>query len=310
MSDRRSHPADHDHDHGIGEDADRRYLWAALGLILGLMAVEVVVAFSSGSLALLSDAGHMLSDAGALVGALWAIRLATRPAAGTWTFGLARAEILSAAANGITLLVVAGILLVEAIRRLVEPPTVAGVPVIAVAALGVAMNIVATWLLAKANRSSLNIEGAYQHILTDLFGFLGTLVAGLVIVLTGWQRADPIATLVVVALMIRAGWGLLRDSGRILLQGAPQGMDLQQVRRHLLGNDHVHDIHDLHVWTVTSGLPTLSAHVVVQPDCLTDNHTPQLLDELQQCLVGHFDVEHSTFQLEPLNHADHEHVLH
>ncbi len=298
------------HDHGIRVDADRRYLWSALGLIVAFMVVEIVVAIWSGSLALLSDAGHMLSDAGALLGALWAIQLAARPASGKWTFGLGRAEIVSAAVNGVTLLVVGGVLLAEAIRRLIHPPTVDGVPVIAVAILGVAVNLVATWLLARANRSSLNIEGAYQHILTDLFGFIGTLAAGLVIVTTGWERADPIATLIVVALMVRAAWGLLRDSGRILLEAAPSDVDLDDVRRHLLANEHVHDVHDLHVWTVTSGLPTLSAHIVVHRHCFVDDHAPRLLDELQECLTGHFDVEHSTFQLEPDTHAEHESTLH
>lgn len=310
MSDHSASAPRHSHDHGVGVDADRRYLWAALGLIAALMAIEVVVAFSSGSLALLSDAGHMLTDAGALAGALWAIRLAARPAAGAWTFGWARAEILSAAVNGITLLVVAGILLIEAVGRLIEPPPVAGIPVIAVALLGVVVNLAATWMLARANRSSLNIEGAFQHILTDLFAFLGTLVAGIVIVLTGWQRADSIATLIVVAPMVRAACGLLRDSGRVLLQAAPREMDLRQVRDHLRGNQHVEDVHDLHVWTVTSGLPTLSAHVVLQSECLAANHTPQVLDDLQGCLTGHFDVEHCTFQLESADHAGHETAIH
>lgn len=290
--------------------ADKRYLWAALVLLVAFMAVEVAAAVWSGSLALLSDAGHMLSDAGALAGALWAIALAARPASGSWTYGWARAEIISAAVNGITLLVVAAVLLTEAVRRLFDPPSVAGVPVIVVALLGVAVNLVATVLLTRANRESLNIEGAYQHILTDLFGFVGTLVAGLVIVATGWVRADPIATLVVVILMARASWGLLRDSGRILLQGAPQDMNLDEVRRHLLTNERVHDVHDLHAWTVTSGLPTLSAHVVVHPDVFANGHAPRLLDELQQCLVGHFEVEHATFQLEPPAHAEHETALH
>lgn len=302
--------AGHRHEHGVGPNADRRYLWSALALLVTFLLMEVVVAVLSGSLALLSDAGHMLSDVGALAGALWAIRLAARPAGGAWTFGWARAEIISAAVNGITLLVIAAILLVEAIRRLISPPAVEGMPVIVVAIVGVAVNLIATWLLSRANRSSLNIEGAYQHILTDLFGFIGTLVAGVVIVVTGWERADPLATLVVVALMLRAAWGLLRDSGHILLEAAPHNMDLADVRKHLLANEHVHGVHDLHVWTVTSGLPILSAHVVVRQECFADDHAPRLLDELQQCLVGHFDVEHSTFQLEPLAHADHESSLH
>jgi cobalt-zinc-cadmium efflux system protein len=296
----------HDHQHGVSVGADRRHLWVALLLLLAFMVGEVVAAVLSGSLALLSDAGHMLSDVGAIAAALWAMRLAARPAAGKWTFGWKRAEIISAAGNGITLLVVAGIIGVEAVRRLVHPPDVEGGVVLVVALVGVAVNIVAAWVLARANRSSLNIEGAYQHILTDLYGFIGTVVAGAVIVVTGWTRADPIASLVVVALMLRAAYGLLRDSGRVLLEAAPEGMDLSEVRRHLLEPGHVLDVHDLHVWTVTNGLPTLSCHVVIDDSCFRDGHAPALLDELQDCLHGHFDVEHSTFQLEPASHAAHE----
>ncbi len=294
------------HEHGIGPDADRRYLIIALGLLVAFMITEVIVAFASGSLALLSDAGHMLSDVGAIGASLWAMSLAGRPAAGAWTFGWKRAEILSAAANGITLLVVSGIVAFEAIRRLIHPPTVAGAPVLVVALIGVAVNIAAAWVLAKANRSSLNVEGAYQHILTDLYGFIGTVVAAVVIVTTGFNRADAIASLIVVALMLKASWGLLRDSGRVLLEAAPEGIDLADVRAHLLESDHVRDVHDLHVWTVTSNLPTLSAHVVIDDSCFKDGHAPRLLDALQDCLVGHFDVEHSTFQLESLGHAHHE----
>jgi cobalt-zinc-cadmium efflux system protein len=270
------------------------------------MAVEVVAAFASGSLALLSDAGHMLSDVGAIGVALWAARLAVRPARGAWTFGWKRAEIISAAGNGVTLLIVAGIVAVESIRRLVSPPEVEGGVVLVVALVGVAVNLVAAWLLSRANRASLNIEGAYQHILTDLYGFIGTVAAGAVILWTGWTRADAVASLVVVGLMLHAAWGLLRDSGRVLLEAAPEGMDLDEVRRHLLGIEHVLDVHDLHVWSVTSGLPTLSCHVVIDDSCFLDGHAPQLLDKFQACLHGHFDVEHSTFQLEPARHAAHE----
>ncbi|MDN5798395.1 MAG: cation diffusion facilitator family transporter [Intrasporangium sp.] len=296
----------HGHTHGVSAGADRRYLWAALLLLLAFMVGEVVAAFASGSLALLSDAGHMLSDVGAIAAALWALRLAARPARGKWTFGWKRAEIVSAAGNGITLLVVGCIIAVEAVRRLIYPPDVEGAVVLAVALIGVAVNIVAAWVLARANRSSLNIEGAYQHILTDLYGFIGTVVAGVVILVTGWTRADPIASLVVVVLMLRAAYALLRDSGRVLLEAAPEDMDLPEVRRHLLEPEHVVDVHDLHVWTVTSGLPTLSCHVVLTDACFRDGHAPALLDELQACLHGHFDVEHSTFQLEPAGHAAHE----
>ena len=290
----------------MGPDADRRYLSVALMLLVAFLLTEVTVAFVSGSLALLSDAGHMLSDVGAIGASLWAINLAARPATGAWTFGWKRAEILSAAGNGITLLVVSGLVAFEAVRRLIHPPSVDGAPVLVVALLGIAVNIAAAWVLAKANRSSLNVEGAYQHILTDLYGFIGTVIAAVIVLTTGYARADAIASLLVVALMLKAAWGLLRDSGRVLLEAAPKGIDLADVRAHLLESDHVNDVHDLHVWAVTSNLPTLSAHVVIDDTCFHDGHAPRILDELQDCLTGHFDVEHSTFQLEPASHAEHE----
>jgi cobalt-zinc-cadmium efflux system protein len=298
--------AGHAHAHGPGASSDSRYLLIALALLAAFMLAEITVAVLSGSLALLSDAGHMLADVGAIGGALWAIRLAARPAAGSWTFGWKRAEILSAAGNGITLLVVSGIVTVEAVSRLISPPQVDGGPVVAVAAAGIVVNIAAAWVLARANRSSLNVEGAFRHVLTDLYGFVGTVIAGVVILATGWTQADAIASLLVVALMLKAAWGLLRDSGRVLLEAAPEGMNLEAVRAHLLSTDHVHDLHDLHAWTVTSGLPALSAHIVVDDTCFYDGHVPRLLDQLQACLAGHFDVEHSTFQLEAAGHAGHE----
>lgn len=298
------------HDHGVAPDADRRYLVLALALLGAFVVGEVVVALTSGSLALLSDAGHMLSDVGAIAGSLWAMRLAARPARGSWTYGLKRAEILSAAANGITLLVVGALIAVEAVRRLADPPPVEGLAVLVVAIVGVAVNIAATAVLARANRTSLNVEGAYQHVLTDLYAFIGTAVAGVIVLATGWTRADSIASLLVVALMLRAAWSLLRDSGRVLLEAAPEDVDLVELREHLLGTEHVLDVHDLHVWTVTSNLPALSAHVVVEKECFTDGHAPQILDKLQTCLTGHFDVEHSTFQLEPAGHVEHEPELH
>ena len=294
------------HAHGPGTGSDQRYLLAALALLAAFMLAEVTIAFLSGSLALLSDAGHMLSDVGAIAGALWAIRLAARPPAGKWTFGWKRAEILSAAGNGITLLVVAGVVTAEAITRLIHPPAVDGGPVIAVATAGVAVNIAASLVLARANRTSLNVEGAFRHVLTDLYGFIGTIIAGIIIVTTGFTRADPIASLVVVALMVKAAWELLRDSGRVLLEAAPEDTDLEQVRAYILGVPHVRAVHDLHAWTVTSGLPTLSAHVVIEDSCFNDGHAPRLLDQLQACLTGDFDIEHSTFQLESAAHIGHE----
>jgi len=298
--------SDSGHQHGISAKADVRYLVVALSLIVGFMIVEVVVAILSGSLALLSDAGHMFTDAGAIAASLFALRLAARPATGKWTYGLKRAEILSAAVNGITLVVISGIVAVEAIRRLLNPPPVEGGPVLVVALVGVAVNLAAVWVLAKANRTSLNVQGSYLHILTDLYGFIATVVAGIVILFTGFTRADAIASLIVVALMLHAAWGLLRDSGRILLEAAPEGADLEAIRHHLMEPAHVNSVHDLHVWTVTSDLPALSAHIVLDDTCFRDGHAPEVLDQLQTCLIGHFDVEHSTFQLEPANHASHE----
>lgn len=301
-----AHDVNTDHAHGVSADADRRYLLGALVLLAAFMLAEVIVALVSGSLALLSDAGHMLSDVGAIGAALWAIRLAARPAAGAWTFGWKRAEILSAAGNGITLLVVSGIVAVEAITRLIHPPEVDGGPVVAVAAAGIAVNVAAAWVLARASRSSLNVQGAFRHVLTDLYGFIGTVAAGIVILLTGWTRADAIASLIVVGLMLKAAWELLGASGRILLEAAPKTMDLDDVRAHLLATEHVRDLHDLHAWTVTSSLPALSAHIVIDDACFTEGCVPRLLDQLQACLAGHFDVEHSTFQLEAAAHASHE----
>jgi cobalt-zinc-cadmium efflux system protein len=294
---------EHIHSHA---GAHRSQLVLALVLIGGFMVAEVVAGVASGSLALLADAGHMLADVGAIGAALWAWHLAERPAEGSWTFGFKRAEILSAAGNGILLLVVAVVVALVAIHRLIQPSMVHGLTMVIVAGVGVVVNLVAAWVLARGHRQSLNIEGAYQHIVTDLYGFIATLLAGLIILATGFSRADPIASLVVVVLMLRASWGLLKTSLRILLEAAPEAVDLSDVRAHLLEPAHVRDVHDLHVWTVTSDLPAISAHVVVDDSCFLDGHAPQVLDELQQCLAGHFDVEHSTFQLEPASHADHE----
>ncbi|WP_017936406.1 cation diffusion facilitator family transporter [Nocardioides sp. Iso805N] len=305
------HAHDHTHDHGVAADADRRYLRGALVLLVAFMLGEVVVAVLAGSLALLSDAGHMLSDVGAIAAALWAMRLAARPPSGAWTFGWKRAEILSAAGNGVTLVVIAAVVAVEALRRLLTThPDVRGGPVLVVALIGIVVNLAATWLLAKSSRRSLNVRGAYLHLLTDLYGFVGTAVAASIILATGWTQADAIASLLVAALMAHAGAGLLLTSGRILLEAAPAGVALLDVRDHLLGVDHVLDVHDLHVWTVTSDLPSLSAHLVLDDACFHDGHAPQILDEVQRCLGGHFDVEHSTFQLEPRSHQEHEPGVH
>jgi cobalt-zinc-cadmium efflux system protein len=296
----------HGHAHGLASDANMRFVLVALGLIGAFMVGEVVAAILAGSLVLFADAGHMLTDVGALGVSAWTIRLAARPAHGAWTYGLKRAEILSAAANGVALVAIGLIIGIEAVIRLITPQHVTGGVVLVVALIGAAVNVCATWVLAKANRTSLNIRGAYAHVVTDLYAFIGTAVAGLIIVLTGWERADSVASLVVVALMAWAAWGLLREAGRILLQAAPDDLDLSDVRAHLAEVPHVLGVHDLHVWTVTSGSPTLSVHVVVEDHCFKTGHAPQILDDLQACLVEHFDVAHATFQLETAAHATHE----
>jgi cobalt-zinc-cadmium efflux system protein len=284
----------HAHHHHHHPHADRGRLRIALALILGFMAVEVVAGILASSLALLSDAAHMLTDAGAIALALVAARLAERPAAGGYTFGLKRAEILSAQLNGATLLALAALITYEGIRRLVDPPDVEGATVLVVAIAGIAVNLAATSVLAGANRRSLNVEGAFQHVLTDLFAFVATAVAGAVVLATGFARADGIAALIVAALMVRSAWSLLRDSGRVLLEAAPKGLDPDEIGRTLAAQDHVVEVHDLHVWEVTSGMPSLSAHVTVRAGCDTQTHRRRLAELLEE----RFGIDHTTLQVE------------
>jgi cobalt-zinc-cadmium efflux system protein len=282
----------------------------ALTLIATFFVVEIVAAILGSSLVLFADAGHMITDVSALAMSAWALRLARRPAEARWTFGLRRAEILSAAVNGVSLVAVGLVILVEAIQRLVSPHPVNGTLVLVIALVGAAVNLGATTMLGRASRDNLNIRGAYVHVVTDLFAFIATAIAGVIIVVSHWQRADAVASLLVVALMAYAAWGLLRDAGRILLQGTPDNLDLDDVRTHLTGVAHVVDVHDLHAWSVASDLTTLSAHVVVESTCFDDGHAPQILDALQSCLTEHFSVQHATFQLEPATHESHEEGLH
>src|SRR5579875_1462647 len=224
--DDRDHAAVHGgHAHGISEQADKRYLTGALALILAFMAAEVAIGLAAGSLALVADAGHMLTDAASLLLALFALRLAARPAVGRWTYGFKRAEILSAQANGITLLVLVVVFTYEAARRLAAPPNVSGGPVVATALVGIAVNGAAVWLVGRANRTSLNIEGAFKHLLSDAWAFAATAVAGLVVLTTGFERADALGSLLVAALMARAGYSLVRDAWEVFLEGAPEGLD-------------------------------------------------------------------------------------
>jgi cobalt-zinc-cadmium efflux system protein len=282
------------HSHGVSADADRRWLALALALISVFMAVEVVVGVLAGSLALISDAAHMLTDAASIVLALVAMRLAARPARGGFTYGLKRAEILSAQANGLTLLLLSVWLAYEAIRRLIAPPAVAGGAMLVTALVGIVVNVAAAWCISKANRTSLNVEGAYQHILNDLFAFIGTAVAGLVVVLTGFQRADAVATLVVVVLMVKAAYGLLRDSGRIFLEAAPADVDPDALGDRLVARADVVEVHDLHVWEITSGQAALSAHVLVEPG--RDCHAVRR--DLEDVLRHDYGITHTTLQVD------------
>jgi cobalt-zinc-cadmium efflux system protein len=286
--------AGHGHTHGASADADRGKLTIALALILAFMAAEVVTGIVANSLALLSDAAHMLTDAAALGFSIVAIELAKRPAEGQMTFGLKRAEILSAQANGVTLLVLAAIIAIEAVRRLFAPPTVDGTLVLVVALAGIVVNVAATAILARANRQSLNVEGSFQHLLTDLYAFIGTAIAAVAILLTGFDRADAIASLLVAGLMLRSAIGLLRDSGRIFLEAAPKEMDPERIGRLMAEQPGVVEVHDLHVWEVTSEFPALSAHVTVSRDA--DCHRTRL--ELAELIERQFGIHHTTLQVE------------
>jgi len=298
---RETHDASHQHHahtaghtHGVSTDADGRYLTIAFLLIVGFMGFEVVVGVLAHSLALLSDAAHMLTDAGALALSIVVIRYVQRPGGDALTYGRRRAEVLSGQANGAVLLVLGLIVIYESIARLITPPDVAGLAVTVVAAAGVGVNLVAAWVLAKANRQSLNVEGSFQHILTDLYAFIGTLIAGIVILVTGFDRADSIASLVVAALMLRSGVDLQRKAIRVLLEGAPEGMPPTEVGVAMAQVEHVKDVHDLHLWELAPGHPILTAHVLVAPD--TDCH--EVRRALERMLKERFSIAHTTLQVD------------
>jgi len=293
--------AAHDHDshaaHGhpqLDPNADKRPLSLALGLILTFMAVEVAVGMLAHSLALLSDAAHMLTDAGALILSLVVIGLVQRPAEGNLTFGFKRAEIFSAQANGVTLLVLAVLIVYEGIHRLVSPPKPEGLAILIVALVGIAVNLLATRALSQANRENMNIEGSFQHILTDLAAFVFTAIAGGVILATGFDRADGIAALIVAAIMLRAAYGLLRDTGRVFLEAAPEGISVEEIGRALAEHPHVASLHDLHVWEIGSDFPSLSAHILVHQG--DDCHA--IRRDLEQMLSERFGIEHTTLQVD------------
>ena len=302
----------HDHGavHATAAAAHRGRLAVVLALTGGVFLVEVVGALLSGSLALLADAAHMATDAVGIGMALTAVTLAQRPASGRRTFGLQRVEVLAAVANGLLLLGVGCYVVVEGIRRVGDPPDIHSGWMLGVAAIGLAVNLGSLALLHGGHRDSLNTRGAYLEVVGDALGSVAVIVAAIVIATTGWTGADVAASFVVGALVLPRAWSLLREAFDVLLEAAPRGVDLEEVRAHVLGVAGVLDVHDLHAWTITSGLPVLSAHVVVTEEVLADGHGGRVLDALCHCLGDHFDLEHCTFQLESAGHRGHEAPVH
>jgi cobalt-zinc-cadmium efflux system protein len=296
------------HDHG--SHANRRRLSIAIGIVAITVVVEIVGALLSGSLALLADSGHMLSDLLGLVVALVATIIAARPASDRQTFGYQRAEVFGALINGIILTVVAIGVAIQGVTRLFQPSEVTPAPLLIVAGIGLLANVATLLVLRGGSTTSINLRGAYLEVLGDLFGSLAAIAAGIVILTTGFAQADALASLVIAALIVPRAISLLRDVIRVLSESTPPGTDVAQIRAHLLGTAGVVDVHDVHVWQITSGAPVFSAHVVVEAALFTSGATGVLLDTLSECLAEHFDVEHSTFQLEPAEHASHEEQFH
>ncbi|MFB7511809.1 cation diffusion facilitator family transporter [Streptomyces sp. NPDC056144] len=306
--------AGHDHGHshggppptGTAGAAYKNRLRIALGITLSVMVIEIIGGVVADSLALIADAAHMATDAVGLAMALLAIHFANRPPSGNRTFGFARAEILAALANCLLLLVVGGYVLYEAIQRFVEPAETKGGLAIAFAVVGLVANIISLSLLMRGQKESLNVRGAYLEVLADALGSVTVIVASGIILATGWQYADPIASIVIGLMIVPRTLKLLRETLDVLLEAAPKGVDMAEVRAHILALPGVEGVHDLHAWTITSGMPVLSAHVVVDQDALDSVGHEKMLHDLQGCLGSHFDVEHCTFQLEPVGHAQHE----
>lgn len=293
-----SHDHGHDHTHPINPDADRRYLTIALALLLGFMLIEVIAGLYASSLALISDAGHMLTDAGAIAMSLVVMKLSQRPAGGRFTFGLKRSEIFSAQINGITLVALSGWFIIEGVRRLIWPPQVDGLLVVWVALFGIAINLLVTWAMSKANRESLNVEGSFQHVVTDLYAFVVTVIAGALIHWTHFYRFDAFAALTVAGLMMRTGVSLLRASGWVFLEAAPKGIDPEAVGQALAADEDVREVHDLHVWEVTSGFPAMSAHVLVKGDQHCHGECHEARKRLEKLLADRFHIDHVTLQVD------------
>ncbi|HEX9516190.1 MAG TPA: cation diffusion facilitator family transporter [Streptosporangiaceae bacterium] len=303
----------HGHAHGsrltlTGEHS--RSLLTVMLITLTVAMAEATGAWISGALVLLADAAHMAADAAGVGLSLLAVLFAMRPATLQRTFGYARAEILAAMANALVLFAMSVFIIVEAIRRLISPPSVESPLLVIFGVIALAANGVSLLVLRRGQVESLNIRGAFLEVASDAFGAAAVIVTGIAIAATGYTRADPIASLLVGALILPRTWRLLADAINVLLEASPRGIDLSEIRSHLTGLTGVRDVHDLHVWTITSGLPVLSVHVVVDPDVLADGRSAVMLDALQDCLRGHFDVDHSTFQIELAGHADHERPMH
>ena len=305
--------SEHGHDHGHGAlIADRRRLGLVLGITATILIVEVVGALVSGSLALLADAGHMLTDVAGLLIAVAAAAMAARPATSRRTWGYQRAEVLAATLQSAVLLGVGGFVIVEGIRRLVHPPGVASGAMLVFGVVGLLGNLISLAVLVAGRSESFTIRAAVLEVINDALGSVAVLVAGAVIAITGWERADAVVSILIGVLIVPRTVRLLRETTDVLLEATPRGLDLDDVRAHLLELPHVHGVHDLHASQIAAGLPVLTAHVVVDDSCFVDGHAPEILDQLQECVAGHFklSVEHSTFQLEPVRHAGHEAHVH
>ncbi|GHC55514.1 cation diffusion facilitator family transporter [Streptomyces cinnamoneus] len=308
--------AGHDHGHshggpppgtsGTAAAAYKGRLRIALGITLTVLVAEIVGSALTGSLALLADAGHMATDAVGVSMALVAIHFANRPPGGRRTYGYARAEILAALLNCLLLLGVGGFILFEAVERLRNPTEVPGGMTVAFGLVGVVANLISLALLMRGQKESLNVRGAFLEVLSDALGSLAVVVSALVIMATGWTQADPVASLLIGLMIVPRTLKLLREALDVLLEAAPKDVDMDDVRAHIMALPGVEDLHDLHVWTITSGMPVLSAHVVVDPAALDAAGHEKILRDLQGCLGEHFAVEHCTFQLEPSGHAEHE----
>jgi len=288
----------------------RRRLTVVLAITSLVLVVEVVGAIISGSLALLADAGHMLTDVAGLALALVAAVLGQRPATDSRTWGYRRLEVLAAAAQAAVLLAVGGFVIVQGVRRLVSPPDVESGLMLVFGVVGLVGSTVSVAVLARSRAANLNMRAAFLEVVGDALASVAVIVAAVVIAATGWSRADAVASLLVGALIIPRTAKLLRDSLNVLLESTPAGMELSEVREHLLQVPHVYDVHDLHASQVATGLPVLTVHAVVDDECFHDGHLMRMLDELQDCLSGHFDVQHSTIQFEAASHSAHQPAAH